>query len=107
GLGFIPYYPLASGLLAGKVSREEPPAEGTRLHGREISDGDLSEVESLSGWATAHGHSLLELAIGGLLAVEPVVSVIAGATKREQVRAKAAAGEWEPTAGQLAELLGP
>jgi aryl-alcohol dehydrogenase-like predicted oxidoreductase len=104
GLGFIPYFPLASGLLAGKVSRERPPAEGTRLHGREISDEDLSRVESLRAWADAHGRSLLEVAIGSLLAVEPVVSVIAGATKPEQVRANAAAGEWAPTDEELVEL---
>jgi aryl-alcohol dehydrogenase-like predicted oxidoreductase len=104
GLGFIPYFPLASGLLAGKVSREHPPAEGTRLHGREISDEDLSRVESLRAWADAHGRSLLEVAIGSLLAVEPVVSVIAGATKPEQVRANAAAGEWAPTDEELVEL---
>ena len=105
-LGFIPYYPLASGLLAGKVSRDAPPAPGTRLHGREISDSDLSRVEGLCAWGDAHGRSLLEVAIGGLLAVEPVVSVIAGATKPEQVRANAAAGEWEPSAAELRDLLG-
>ncbi|MGN6799066.1 MAG: aldo/keto reductase [Gaiellaceae bacterium] len=106
GLGFIPYFPLASGLLTGKVSRDAPPAPGTRLHGREISEADLSRVEALRAWADAHGRSLLEVAIGGLLAVEPVVSVIAGATKPEQVRANAAAGEWETSAAELAELLG-
>ncbi|HST14575.1 MAG TPA: aldo/keto reductase [Gaiellaceae bacterium] len=104
GLGFIPYFPLASGLLTGKVSRVQPPAEGTRLHGREVSDDDLSRVEELGAWADAHGRSLLELAIGGLLATEPVVSVIAGATKPEQVRANAAAGEWVPTAAELREV---
>jgi len=96
GLGFIPFFPLASGLLTGKVSRDRPPAEGTRLHGRDISDAQLEEVERLRRWAEAHGASLLELAIGGLLAVSPVASVIAGATKPEQVRANAAAGEWIP-----------
>jgi len=104
GLGFIPFFPLASGLLTGKVSRERPPAEGTRLHGRDISGDDLDTVERLRAWADAHGVSLLEVAIGGLLAVSPVVSVIAGATKPEQVRANAAAGSWEPTADELAEL---
>ena len=88
------------------MSRESPPAEGTRLHGREISGEDLSRVETLSAWADAHGRSLLELAIGGLLAVEPVVSVIAGATKPEQVRANAKAGEWAPSAAELADLRG-
>jgi aryl-alcohol dehydrogenase-like predicted oxidoreductase len=103
GLGFIPFFPLASGLLTGKVSRERPPAEGTRLHGREIDPADLDRVEELRAWAEAHGVSLLDVAIGGLLAVSPVVSVIAGATKPEQVRANAAAGVWE-SADELAEL---
>jgi aryl-alcohol dehydrogenase-like predicted oxidoreductase len=104
GLGFIPYFPLASGLLTGKVTREAPAAPGTRLHGRELSDADLSRVEQLSAWAGAHGRSLLEVAIGSLLATQPVVSVIAGATKPEQVRANAEAGAWEPTAAELGEL---
>ena len=105
GLGFIPYFPLASGLLTGKVSRDQPPAEGTRLYGREIDAGKLDEVERLRASAEAHDGSLLDVAIGGLLAVEPVVSVIAGATKPEQVRANAAAGAWEPTRAELDELL--
>jgi aryl-alcohol dehydrogenase-like predicted oxidoreductase len=104
GLGFIPYFPLASGLLTGKVSRDAPPAPGTRLHGREISDADLERVERLRAWAESHGRSLLDVAIGGLLAAEAVVSVIAGATKPDQVRANAAAGDWEPTAEEPAEL---
>jgi aryl-alcohol dehydrogenase-like predicted oxidoreductase len=105
GLGFIPYFPLASGLLTGKVSKDNPPAEGTRLHGESIDAATLDRVEQLRGWAEHHGASLLEVAIGGLLAVQPVVSVIAGATKPEQVRANAAAGAWEPSADELAELL--
>jgi aryl-alcohol dehydrogenase-like predicted oxidoreductase len=104
GLGFIPYFPLASGLLTGKVTRERPPAEGTRLHGRAIDAGDLDRVERLQAWADAHGRTLLEVAIGGLAAVRPVVSVIAGATKPEQVRANADAGAWEPTPDELDEL---
>jgi aryl-alcohol dehydrogenase-like predicted oxidoreductase len=106
GLGFIPYFPLASGLLTGKVALNTPPAEGTRLYGREISGERLDRVEQLRAWAEEHGVSLLDVAVGGLLAVEPVVSVIAGATKPEQVRANAAAGAWEPTPVELAELLG-
>jgi aryl-alcohol dehydrogenase-like predicted oxidoreductase len=105
GLGFIPYFPLASGLLTGKVTKDQPPAEGTRLHGRSIDDADLDQVERLREWAEHHGASLLEVAVGGLLAVQPVASVIAGATKPEQVRANAAAGAWEPSADELAELL--
>lgn len=104
GLGFIPFFPLASGLLTGKVSRERPPQPGTRLHGRELADEDLDRVERLGAWAEAQGVSLLDVAIGGLAAVSPVVSVIAGAMKPEQVRANAAAGGWEPTPTQLAEL---
>ena len=104
GLGFIPYFPLASGLVAGKVTREHPPAEGTRLHGRTISDADLDRVERLRAWAEGRGRTLLEVAVGGLAAVKPIASVIAGATKPEQVRANAAAGEWQPTADELAEL---
>jgi aryl-alcohol dehydrogenase-like predicted oxidoreductase len=105
GIGFIPYFPLASGLLTGKVSPDKPPAEGTRLHGRDLEAKDLERVETLRTWAEAHGVSLLDVAVGGLLAVEPVVSVIAGATRPEQVRANAAAGAWEPTRAELNELL--
>ena len=103
-LGFIPFFPLASGLLTGKVARDRPPAEGTRLHDRAIDDADLDRVEQLRSWAEAHGVSLLDVAIGGLAAVSPVVSVIAGATKPEQVRANARAGAWVPSDGELAEL---
>jgi aryl-alcohol dehydrogenase-like predicted oxidoreductase len=105
GLGFIPYFPLASGLLTGKVRRETPPAEGTRLFGRTIADDQLDQVEALAAWADAHDVTLLDVAVGGLLAVKPVASVIAGATKPEQVRANAAAGAWTPTADELRELM--
>jgi aryl-alcohol dehydrogenase-like predicted oxidoreductase len=104
GIGFIPYFPLASGLLTGKVSRENPPAPGTRLHGREVDPADLDQVERLRRLADELGVSLLELAIGGLAAQPGVLSVIAGATKPEQVRANAAAGGWEPTENELAAL---
>jgi aryl-alcohol dehydrogenase-like predicted oxidoreductase len=104
GLGFIPYFPLASGLLTGKVSRDRPPAEGTRLHGAELDEAALDRVERYRAWAEARDLSLLDVAIGGLAAVRPVASVIAGATKPEQVRANAAAGAWEPTPDELGEL---
>jgi aryl-alcohol dehydrogenase-like predicted oxidoreductase len=104
GIGFIPYFPLASGLLTGKYVKGEPPPEGTRLAGRELDDADLDAVERLRAFAERHGASLLEVAIGGLAAVPGVTSVIAGATKPEQVRANAAAGAWEPSEDQLAEL---
>ena len=79
--------------------------EGTRLHEREIADADLDQVERLAAFAERQGVSLLEVAVGGLLAQRAVVSVIAGATKPEQVRANAQAGAWRPSAGALAELL--
>jgi aryl-alcohol dehydrogenase-like predicted oxidoreductase len=104
GLGFIPYFPLASGLLTGKVRRDRPPAEGTRLHGRELSHEQLERVEALAAFAERQGVSLLDVAVGGLLAQQEVASVIAGATKPEQVRANAAAGAWRPSGDALAEL---
>jgi aryl-alcohol dehydrogenase-like predicted oxidoreductase len=104
GLGFIPFFPLASGLLTGKVRRDRPPAEGTRLHGRELADRDIETVERLAAWGDEHGASLLEIAVGGLLARPSIASVIAGATKAEQVRANVAAAAWRPSAGELAEL---
>ena len=103
-IGFIPYFPLASGLLTGKYAKGEPAPEGTRLAGREIADEDLDAVERLRGFAERRGVSVLDVAIGGLAAVPGVASVIAGATRPEQVRANAAAGDWEPTEDELAEL---
>jgi aryl-alcohol dehydrogenase-like predicted oxidoreductase len=104
GIGYVPYFPLESGLLTGKYRRGEPAPEGTRLHGRELDDGRLDRVERLDAVAAARGASLLEAAIGGLLAQPAVVSVIAGATKPEQVRANAQAGNWQPSAEDLAAL---
>ncbi|MDX6398709.1 MAG: hypothetical protein QOJ43_2117 [Gaiellaceae bacterium] len=104
GIGFIPYFPLASGLLTGKYRRGEAAPEGTRLHGRELDEQRLDRVDRLEQLAQERGVSLLELAIGGLAAQPAVVSVIAGATKPEQVRANAAAGSWEPSAEELAAL---
>jgi aryl-alcohol dehydrogenase-like predicted oxidoreductase len=103
-LGFIPYFPLAGGLLTGKIRRDRPPEPGTRQHGREISDADLDRIEGLVRLADDFGVSLLELAIGGLATQPAVLSVIAGATKPEQVRANAEAGAWEPSAEQLERL---
>jgi aryl-alcohol dehydrogenase-like predicted oxidoreductase len=103
-IGFIPYFPLASGLLTGKYHRGEPPPAGTRLHGRELDEERLAGVERLEALARDLGVSLLELAIGGLAAQPAVASVIAGATKPDQVRANAAAGNWEPSAAELAAL---
>jgi aryl-alcohol dehydrogenase-like predicted oxidoreductase len=103
GLGFIPYFPLANGLLTGKYRRGRPAPEGTRLHGREISPEQYDQIEALEAFARERGLTLLEVAIGGLAAQPPVASVIAGATNPEQVRANAAAA-WEPTPDDLTAL---
>jgi aryl-alcohol dehydrogenase-like predicted oxidoreductase len=103
GIGFLPYFPLASGLLTGKYGRGEEATEG-RLAGREIPDEKWDRVEALQGYAEQRGISLLEVAIGGLLAMPAVTSVIAGATKPEQVRANVAAGAWEPSAEDVEAL---
>jgi aryl-alcohol dehydrogenase-like predicted oxidoreductase len=104
GVGFIPYFPLASGLLTGKYRRGEPPPEGTRLHGRELDEAKLDRVERLEAFASERGATLLEVAIGGLLAQPSVASVIAGATKPGQVRENAESGRWEPSDEDLAAV---
>jgi aryl-alcohol dehydrogenase-like predicted oxidoreductase len=97
GIGVLPYFPLASGLLTGKYRRGEPAPAGTRLALRpeRLTAEVFDELERLEAFAKERGHTLLELAIAGLLAQPAVSSVIAGATKPEQVRANAAAAEWE------------
>jgi aryl-alcohol dehydrogenase-like predicted oxidoreductase len=107
GLGLLPYFPLARGLLSGKYRRGQPPPEGTRLaaQGLTADDATWDRIEALEGFARAHGLRLLDVAIGGLAAQTAVTSVIAGATTREQVRENAAAGEWEPSPEELAQLL--
>jgi aryl-alcohol dehydrogenase-like predicted oxidoreductase len=99
GVGVLPYFPLASGLLTGKYRRGEPPAEGTRLADRreQLSDQRFDRVEALTKYADERGISLLDVAIGGLAAKPAVASVIAGATKPDQVHANVAAGAWQPT----------
>jgi aryl-alcohol dehydrogenase-like predicted oxidoreductase len=107
GVAFIPYFPLASGLLTGKYRRGQPPPQGSRLEGRReaLSDQAFDRVERLEEFAAARGRSLLELAIAGLASQPSVASVIAGATRPEQVRQNAAAAEWELSEEELAELL--
>ncbi len=105
GVGFVPYFPLASGLLTGKYRRGEPAPEGTRLHGGDrVERADWDRIERLERFAQERGHTLLELAIAALASAPGVVSVIAGATKPEQVRANAAAAEWRLSEAELAEL---
>ena len=108
GVAFIPYFPLASGLLTGKYRRSQPPPSGSRLENRRdaLSDEAFDRVERLEEFAEVRRRSLLELAIAGLASQSPVGSVIAGATSPEQVRQNAAAGEWDLSEDELAELLG-
>jgi aryl-alcohol dehydrogenase-like predicted oxidoreductase len=106
GIGVLPYFPLASGLLTGKYRRGELPPEGSRLAGRpeQLTDDVFDRVEALERHAAERGRTLLELAVAGLAAQPGVASVIAGATRPEQVRANAAAGDWEPSAADLDAL---
>ena len=104
GLGLLPYFPLASGLLSGKYRRGEPVPEGTRLSGRPMDPAKLDTVEALRAFAEGRGHSLLELAFSWLAAQTPVSSVIAGATKPEQLEQNVAAVGWSLTPEELAEV---
>ena len=106
GVGVLPYFPLAYGLLTGKYQRDQQAPEGTRLavQSERLAAADWDRIEALEAFAKARGISILELAIGGLAAQPAVSSVIAGATKPEQIAANAAAGEWTPTAEDLDEL---
>ncbi|MEU4224790.1 aldo/keto reductase [Nonomuraea sp. NPDC026600] len=109
GVGVLPYFPLAHGLLTGKVRRGQEPPAGTRLAERPhlVTPEKLDRVETLRFWADEHDRSLLDVAIGALAALPGCGSVIAGATSPEQIRANAAAGDWEPTALELAEITEP
>ena len=106
GIGFVPFFPLASGLLTGKYRRGEPGPSGARLSDRDevASEAQFALVESLQSFADERQVTLVEVAIGALLAREVVSSVIAGATKPEQVQANAAAAAWTPSDADRAEL---
>jgi aryl-alcohol dehydrogenase-like predicted oxidoreductase len=110
GLGLLPYFPLASGLLTGKYRRNAPMPEGARLtKTQRLADRYLTETnwarsEKLADYAEARGHTLLELAFAWLLAKAPVASVIAGATKPEQIKQNVAAGAWMLDAAAVAEI---
>ena len=110
GLAILPYFPLARGMLTGKYRRGEAPAAGTRLAGlegerrqRALSDKRFDTVEALDAFAHEREHTLLELAISWLLGVPLLASVIAGATKAEQVRANVAAAAWTLTPDELTQ----
>jgi aryl-alcohol dehydrogenase-like predicted oxidoreductase len=108
GIGLLPYFPLASGLLTGKYRRNEPPPKGSRIEawGREsvLTPDTFDVIEKLTAFAEERDVSLLHVAIGGLAAQPSVASVIAGATSRDQVVANVAAGLWQPSAADLAAL---
>ena len=106
GIGLLPYFPLSAGLLTGKYSRDRAPVGrlAEPKYADRLSDAALDRVEALRAYADARGRTLLEVAIGGLAAQSAVISVIAGATRPEQVRANVAAGEWQPSAADLQEL---
>jgi len=108
GLAFIPYFPLSSGLLTGKYRKGKPLPSGTRIaEGSRWLEGDvLDKVEKLIAFAEGKGHTILELAFGWLLAHKPVASVIAGATKVEQIRANVGAVGWTLSEAEVAELSG-
>ena len=106
GIGILPYFPLASGRLTGKYRRGAPAPEGTRLHGRErvADDRTHDRIEQLVRFAEQRGVEAIDVAVAALAAQPMVASVIAGATKPEQIRANAAALRWQPSGGDLAEL---
>jgi aryl-alcohol dehydrogenase-like predicted oxidoreductase len=111
GLAYVPYFPLASGLLTGKFHRGEPPPAGTRIanwperdRAEALSDARFDRLEAFTAFAQERGRTLLELAFGWLLSRPVVASVIAGATLPEQVRANVAAGGWCLSDAELAAL---
>jgi aryl-alcohol dehydrogenase-like predicted oxidoreductase len=108
GLGFLPFFPLDSGLLSGKYSRGQKAPAGTRLsldrYQRWLDAAPWDTIEALEAFGAERGHSLLEVAIAGLAAQPAVTSVIAGATTPEQVRQNAAAGAWQLTREDVAAL---
>jgi aryl-alcohol dehydrogenase-like predicted oxidoreductase len=105
-IAFIPYFPLASGLLTGKYGRDSAPPEGARLSKREqiATDEQWRLVEALTGYAHERGVALTDVAFGALLAQPAIASVIAGATSPQQTASNAAAARWTPSAEDLAAL---
>ena len=109
GLAFLPYFPLAMGVLTGKYRPGQPPPTGTRLSGVKLgegplSDGNLAVVERLAEFAEHRGRSMVELAIAWIAAHRPVASVIAGATSSPQVHANVGAADWVLDDADLAEI---
>jgi aryl-alcohol dehydrogenase-like predicted oxidoreductase len=109
GVGVLPYFPLAGGFLTGKYTRGQPPPPGTRGERspyvqKYLTDANFDVLDRLRPMAAAHGRSLADLAIAWLLAQPQVASVIAGATRPEQVAANASAATWVLDADELQEI---
>ena len=109
GIGIVPYFPLASGLLTGKYRAGTPFPAGSRLDSMPYfasvaTDDNFARVERLKAYAEARGHTVLELAVAWLLAHDAVASVICGATTPEQVEANVAAARWHLGADDLHEI---
>jgi aryl-alcohol dehydrogenase-like predicted oxidoreductase len=113
GVSILPFFPLESGLLTGKYKRGEKPAEGTRyeawasrgpMASRFFGDDKFAKFEQLQALCEAHGHTMLEMAFGWLLANPVVASVIAGATKPEQLEQNVKAGLWRPSAEEMLKI---
>jgi aryl-alcohol dehydrogenase-like predicted oxidoreductase len=111
GAAFLPYFPLASGLLSGKYGKGRPAPTNTRLsapdsplRARFLSDDKVARAEALAAWSEARQHTLLELAFSWLAARAPVASIIAGATSEEQIRANVAAVGWKLAPDELREV---
>ena len=108
GIAFLPFFPLANGLLTGKYRRGQPLPEGSRARDgfgpKVFTDENLALVEALTEFAAGRGHSMLELAVSWLAAQPAVASVIAGAKSPEQVKANASAAGWRLTEADLAAI---
>ena len=107
GQGMLPYFPLASGLLTGKYKRGASAPDGTRLAGNadRLAAADFDKIEAIEKFAADRGASMLQVAIGGLAAMPTVASVIAGATRVEQIEQNVDAGLWSPSGEDLEALL--
>ncbi|MGY9019910.1 MAG: aldo/keto reductase [Alphaproteobacteria bacterium] len=104
-VGVLPFYPLEMGLLTGKYRRGEGAPAGTRLNGdARLSSADFDQLEALENFATSRGHDLLTLSVSWLASQKVTVSVIAGATRYEQMAQNAAAASWKMTEQELAEI---
>jgi aryl-alcohol dehydrogenase-like predicted oxidoreductase len=107
-MAFLPFFPLANGMLTGKYRRGQAPPKGSRIesgwHDELLTGENIDIIEDLVDYAATHSHTILELAFSWLLAKPMVASVIAGATSPDQVRANAHAGSWELTDDQLKKI---